>query len=280
MIQGVLKKVKDTGTNDPFNARLLFGVMKLRDHVVKDDKERLVFDKLYQPVFENLEETQEYMNKCISLINSHKNKVNSGEITGFQGEVIEVRETIDRDLNKNFKDFFIKGNIALKALSPLSKHLGYHISFFFQDEKKFKAGKEKFLKLYNTEGVKEFTKMLDKDRNGWYQYFNTARDKIEHEGFSLPDIKYAKIASGKVKALFPTVDNCQIPDFLQLIWNNLFEFVEDVAVSLISFNLKSPLIIRIIPEEQRDKSLPLKYDIWTEGLTEFLQKETKKKNND
>lgn len=47
MISGVLQKVKDTGSEDPFNARLMFQIFNLRDKMVNDENERLEFDRLY-----------------------------------------------------------------------------------------------------------------------------------------------------------------------------------------------------------------------------------------
>ncbi len=277
MMQGTLKKIKTTGTDDPLNARLMFGIMELRDFMVeRDEEKRLAFDKFYGPVLDNMEEAQEHMTRCLSLIEDHRNKVVSGEIIKFQRDIIEVDETIDKELNNNFKDFFIKGQIALKALSPLSNHLGYSVGFFFQDDKEFEAGKEKFTQLHKDKEVEALLKMLEDDRKKWYRHFREMRVKFEHEGASLPDIKYVKSPEGKVMVLFPTIGKYQISEYFKIIWFNLFEFVEGIVVSLIAFNLKPPLIIRALPEEQRDKSFPKKYIIWAEGFSEFLEEEAKK----
>lgn len=142
-MQGTLIKYKDTGTEDPFNARMMFGILKLRDALVKNEQERLQFDALYAPVFENLDECLQYKKQLIDLITSHKNKIKSKEIVGFQhnGEILEIHESIDREMNKLFKDFFIKGEIALKSLQKLCKEYGLDIGFFFQDEKAFKGSR-------------------------------------------------------------------------------------------------------------------------------------------
>lgn len=277
MISGVLRKVKNTGTEDPFNARLMFGVFELRDKMVKNEQERLQFDKLYTPILETLEETQDAMNRLKSLITEHKIKVESGEIIEFQREIIQVNETIDRELKKNFKDFFVKGKRAVTLMMPLFKSYEYSIGFLFDNEKKFAVGKKKFIEKHKREKHSNFIKMIEVDRNSWLSRFVKAREKVEHEGSSLSDIQYSKQPDGSVVALFPTINNTDIVTVLDYFWQNLFEFVEDCVVSLIDFRLEKPWMIIGVPKEKRDKSMPLKYKIWAEGLTEFLEREQPKK---
>ncbi|MDO8741786.1 MAG: hypothetical protein Q7J11_01430, partial [Candidatus Roizmanbacteria bacterium] len=101
-MKGTLIKYKDTGTEDLFNARLMFGVMKLRDALVTNEKERFQFDNLYKPIFENLDDCMSCKKHLIDLITNHKKKIDSKEIIGFQnnGEILEIHESIDREMNK------------------------------------------------------------------------------------------------------------------------------------------------------------------------------------
>ena len=279
MSGGVLRIIKNSGTEDPFNARLMFGIFDLRDKMVKNnEQDRLQFDKLYTPILETLEETQEAINTLKSIIVDHKAKVENGEIIEFQGDTIQINETIDRDLKKNFKDFFVKGNRAVKRLVPLFKLYGYSFSFQFQKDKQFISGKKKFLTKHQGEKHINFLNMIENDRRSWLSSFIEIRRKIEHEGFSLPAIQYIKHTNGTIVALFPTIDNIDLINFIDYFWQNLFEFIEDCVVSLIGFNLEKPWMIISVPEEKRDKSMPLKYRPWVEGLTDFLIKEQTKNN--
>lgn len=278
MISGVLQKIKDTGTEDPLNARLMFGVFELRDKMVKSDDERLIFDRLYSPILETLEETQDALKNVLEIIDNHKEKVANASIIKFQGEIIEVSESIDKELSKNFKDFFVKGNRAAFLLIRLFKNYGFNIGFIYKNDKDFMKGVKIFSEKHNNEKYLNFLKMIKSDRESWLSAFIKSRQKVEHEGFSFPHVKYAKMQNGSVVCLFPTVDSIEIPTLLNNMWHNLFEFVEDCVVSLIDFQLEKPWMIIQIPEERRDRSMPLRYKIWAEGLTEFLEKEAKKEN--
>lgn len=277
-MNGTLVKIKNKGTEDPLIARLFFGVLKLRDYIIQEEQERLAFDQKYEPVKANLEEAQEDMLSLIEAMDSHLRKVNGEEIIRFQNGVIEVSESIDNFMNKNFKNFFIKGDISVRSLMKLAQHLGFDISFFLRKDKDFEKGAKLFLEKYPEKKYVEFIKMLESDRKSWYATFDLIRNKIEHEGLSLPNTKYIKDKE-KVVVIFPTINGESLEELLKAFWENLFEFIEDVTVNLISFKLTPPFMIRMIPEESRDKSFPLKYDIWAEGLTEFLEKESKKEVN-
>ncbi len=226
-MQGTLIKYKDTGSNDPFNARMMFGVMKLRDLIVKNDLERNEFDDLYNPILENLDDCQESKNQLVSLILHHREQIETGTIVGFQnnGEIVEVKESIDRQVNQYFKDFFIKGEIALKALQYLVKRYGLDIGFFFQKINKFDQGIKQLMESGSLRD-KEFAKMLIEDRK-WHDFFNEVRSKIEHGGLSLGHAKYQN-NNGKVTLLLPRINNQEIDKIVELMWTNVFEFSEDV----------------------------------------------------
>ena len=272
MIFGVLQKVKNTGSSDPFNARLMFQIFELRDKMVKNDSERSEFDRLYTPVLESMEETQDSFLKCKELIINHKKNVEDGSIIKFQGEIIEVSESINRELKSNFKDFFVKGNRAITLLIPLFKKYGVSINFLFKNDKDFKKGLTDFSDKHKGSKYSEFVKMVLNDRESWLSKFNKGRQKVE------PDIKYIKNTGGQVVCLIPKVDGLEILDLLDMLWGNLFDFIEDCVVFLINFNLEKPWEIVVVPEDKRDVSMPVKYKIWLEGLSAFLESEAKKKN--
>lgn len=261
MLSGTLKKYKDTGSQDPFNARLLFGLFKIRDFVYTEESERREFDNYYQQILNTMGEVEDHKKACINLIETHEAKVNSLEIIKFQKSIIEVSETIDMELNKHLKDFYTKGYRSLEFFKPLSKFIGFNVSYIFQNQKKYLKKKTELENTHNEDKYTNLIKMLDQDRKGIIQYFDTVRNKIEHEGLNLPEVKYIRSGENEVKALFPTIDNETIINTINLAWDNLFECVEDIAVALLALKLPNPLVIQYIPQENRDKSMPVKYEV-------------------
>jgi hypothetical protein len=278
MLNGTLQKIKDTGSEDPFNARLMFEIFSLRDKMVKSDQERLLFDNFYNPILETMEETEDAFKNVVNIINNHKAKVENGSIIKFQHDVIEVSESIDKELKKNFKDFFVKGNRAMDLLVPFFKNYGYSIGFVFKNDKDFLAGARKFSEKHNEEKHSNFLKMIEADRKLWLPLFVSQRQEIEHEGTSLPGTKYMKTRPGEVAAVFPKIDGIEITELLKGKWWTLFEFVEDCVVALIDFKLEDPWIIVQIPEGKRDITMPLKYTTSVKGFAEFLEAERLKKS--
>lgn len=263
-MQGTLIKYKDSGTEDPFNARMMFGIMKLRDALVKNDVERLEFDNLYTPVFESLDDCLQCKKQLVELVTDHKNKVQAKEIVGFQhsGEILEIHESIDREMNKLFKDFFIKGEIALKGLQKLCKRYDLDIGFFFQNDKKFKKGADEL--AAGDQGLKMISEMLTNDRK-WYSAFNEIRNAIEHHGFSVGGVKYHHTVGGDAKVLIPRINDKEIHEVVEIMSVNVSDFIEDLIAMTINRKI-APFYVVIIPEDKRDPSLPLKYTVSIDGL--------------
>lgn len=253
-------KVKNIGSRDPFNARLMIGVMNLRDAVITSEEDRRLFDKLYEPVLENLEDSQQAKDEMEKIINEHEQKIKSKEIVSFQhgNDILEISESIDKDLNRLFKEFFIKGEIALKSLQHLTKQFGIDIGFFFAKDEKFSAGIDN-LKISPLKGGKEIARMLSDDRK-WHTAFNEIRSRIEHQGLKLPEIKYIHDGS-TVKTLIPTINSKRVDDVIRLMFTNLFEFTEDMIAHLVAERLIDPLRIISLQERQRDPIMPIKYVI-------------------
>ena len=255
----ILQKIFDEGTSEPFFARMMMQNLELRDAAFRDEKERREFDELYQPMLDALVECRAAMKHYIGLLEDHGLKIKSGTIVSFQKHALNISESIDSELNKNFKDFFIKGTIALNCLNRLCKHLGYPISFLFQTDDKFQAGVKKFLSKNTGSKFEDFIKLLQDDREKWHSQFDEVRNKVEHEGLTLPRIGYRINAAGNVDVAFPTMNHLPIDRTLNLFWNNLWEFAEDIVILILGFKLPPLMIVAVVPEDQRDPNLPRKY---------------------
>jgi len=257
----IVQKIFDEGTAEPFFARMMVQIMKIRDFIFPSEKERSKFDKYYEPILNNLIECRIAKINCEKLIEEHNRKIETGEIVFFQEHTIGVKETIDVELNKNFKDFFIKGKIALQSLVKLSKYLGYPISFLLKKDEKFEKESWNFINKYKGQKYKDFVKMLKDNRVSWYTNFNNIRNTIEHQGFNLPKIIYNTDKNGKVIARFPRINSRSLEEVINLFFGSIFEFVEDIIIFLFTFRIKSPVEIVCIPQDKRNNSCPIKYKL-------------------
>jgi hypothetical protein len=63
---------------------------------------------------------------------------------------------------------------------------------------------------------------------------------------------------------FVLVDKCKKPliEITDKFWDNLFGFVEDVAVCLLSFNFPPNVKLAVIPKKDRDPNMPKKYRVF------------------
>jgi hypothetical protein len=189
----------------------------------------------------------------------HEAKVSYQEIFHVQNGTFMVTENIDTQMNEALKNFFIKGNIAINHIFPLSKFMGCNISFIREKEDtKFEQNAAKFLS--QVPAAKKLVEMLRKDRGTWFLCFLNFRDKIEHKSPQRLMVQYS-LQGDKVYAQFPLIDDIGLVDLTQKLWQDLFTFIEHVIILL--FRLKLPVQIKmvIIPEAQRDPLIPIKYAI-------------------
>lgn len=252
-----VRKIADVGSSTPWIARLWVGMAQIRDQVL-EETQRTKFDNKYMPILENLFECYDAMNSLNKVISEHLAKVESQQIFKFQhNNNFNITETIDFRINQLLKDFFIKGNIAMNHLFPLSKFMGCNISFLRKKkDKEFERGAKKLVS--HLPASRSLVDMLRKDRKAWHKYFVGLRDAFEHDTIGSLTVRYSG-KPGNVRAYLPTIDNTQLCDLTSKMWGNLFEFVEDVVVFLFSLRVTPPLKVAVIPEERRNPSMPIKY---------------------
>lgn len=256
---GVLRKAYDMGKDYDFYTRFLFGLGNIRTCAYGKDKQ-LEYDKSFNPVFQNLVEMNIVKKKCIEIIAQHLKAVATGKDGKYHGNQIDVNEPIEDELNIFFKDFFIRGEMAIGSLIAHSRYMGSNIGFLFSDdERKFRKGLKKFVLDENDERFKGLNEFIKHHRAIWYESFNDLRNKIEHEGWHLPNLHYALDENNKVQVRLPTSPNQTIEEILESYWQRMSMFCEEVIVFLLSLKLKDDMIIVFVPEENRDKNLPVRY---------------------
>lgn len=256
---GVLRKAYSMGKDHDFYTRFLFGLGNIRSCAYGRDKQ-LEYDKSFNPVFQNLVEMNIVKNKCVALISQHIDVVETGKDGKYHGNQIDVNEPIEDELNIFFKDFFIRGEMAIGSLIVHSRYMGSNIGFLFTDnEKKFRKGLKEFVLNENDERFKSLNVFMKHHRVTWYESFNDLRNKIEHEGWHLPNLQYTPNSDNKVQVLLPTFLDQTIEEILESYWQSMSMFCEEVIVFLLSLKLKQDRVIVFIPEKNRDKNLPVRY---------------------
>lgn len=263
--KGILRRALNFGSTDPFAARIIFQMCKIRNLVYVNNDDIKAFDETYNPVMQNLLEAKTVKDKCIDLIKEYNTKIKLNKIAVLNNNgVINVDEIIDVDLNILFKDFFIRGKMAINGLVDFIKYIGYDIDFVFKKDSVFVNGAEKFLLENPSDGFKRLISFISENRGKWYSSFIKLRNDIEHRGFRLPDIEYW-LNGDDIVAVYPAFkvgdDYLNIEKFLNLLWNNLFNLCEDLSVFFVALKLPASLSIKLIPKQNRAPNMPIKYEV-------------------
>lgn len=261
-IAGVLYGPITAGEEDDFYSRFYFQNSSIKSFVVPREK-RLEYDHDYASMVQNLIEAKYSKDFSIKYIRDHLESLATGKDGLVTGHQINVTNPIDVELNMFFKDFFIRGTMATTGLIELvNKWFGYNIAFLFTDEeKKFEKGANAFKLDRNDPRFQTLSKFIQSHRVGWYADFKELRDRIEHRGYKLPQIKHRLGANGKVEAVLPSFERQTIEETLNVIWLNLSSLCEEILIAIMSFELKPPYIIWRIPEEKRAKHNWAKYKV-------------------
>ncbi|MEK7070880.1 MAG: hypothetical protein AAB966_03675 [Patescibacteria group bacterium] len=249
---GVLYGPMEAGEKDDFLNRFLFQNLEIKPFLVPKEK-RLEFDRDYDSFLQNLTEAKTVKKLALEKIGFHKKELATGQDGKITGSQININHPIDLELNIFFKDFFIRGAMATERLSWLLDHwFGYNISFLFtDDEKKFEKGASSFKLKRDDPRFLILDSFVKSHREGWYSTFKDLRNKIEHQGFRLPQIKHRLDQNGRVEAVFPQFGQQTIEEVLEILWENLSRLCEEIFIFITSLELKPPYIIWQIPEEKR-----------------------------
>lgn len=260
VVAGTLRRAFNIKSGDDFFTRYLFGLNRMKDAVCPKEK-RLEYDNSFAPVFQNLLEAKYAREYAINLMDRHNSDIQDGKDGIIQGQQLNINNPIDNELNMFFKDMFIRGTIAIDCLIKHTQHMGYGISFLFSDsEEKFKKGLKGFPIPETDERFSHLKDMIYDTRKVWYAQFREIRRKIEHNGYKLPDVKHS-ISNGKVTPIYPQIGNQSIREILDICWQNLSTICEEVIVYIIHLKLPPHLMVVMIPPENRDPSLPVKYAV-------------------
>ncbi len=184
----VLQKISDEGTQSPFWARLLLGILRLRDVVYPDASARSSFDDRYEFIVSALLSARTAAHEILRIWEDHCRRVSMGEIGRLKGSTIQIDESIDAALRKEVETFLNGAVRALKeGMQKLALHLQVNIGFLFKKRAPFDKGAAALLK-----GDRLLAQYLRETRTMWSERLMESRNAIEHKGWTLPRVKYTE----------------------------------------------------------------------------------------
>lgn len=218
-----VKKYSDVGSGEPFMARLTLGLTDILDVTGFDDKEE-INEAILNMVFNGV------LPSFLSL----------REIRNIEAERVEK---IVATLNKNYQDFYRHLWAAYKdKMQTVTRLLGYNLGFLFQKQEAFREGSKTFLRQH-PEIHEDFVKMLLDERQSWQKVLSTIRnDHLEHQKGNSSD-----------------VDNFFKLPFIELMFQNCWQAIEEILVLLLKTRLPDKIHLSEIPEDDRDKECPKRY---------------------
>jgi len=193
----------------------------------------------------------------LKLISGHKQDISQGNNVRDHAGLIDVQETIDASVMENVASFITHAVIAVKGVQDVFGLFGMDIGFLFQKQDQFTAGIDG-LYASNRHFLASYLKMV---RGFWNEKLFARRNALEHEGWALPDFTYKRMAAGKIQAVEPPVDDLPVSDYLIIMSNRIFSFIENIVVYGIQQKLGSGETIVEIPAGERDPAVVVRFKI-------------------
>ncbi len=263
-----VKKISDEGTSEPFIARLMLGILELRDRALNSlfrgtdlEGHRGEFDERYDPVLTALQTARKAAREVASLVSEHSAKVILGAIVEFQPNAVSFRENIDYPLHEASARLLVNGVIALKHLREVTKMFSIDIGGFFQKESQF----ENAMETLRAGGHHPLQEYLRAARKIWTEEFIQQRADLEHKGWTLPPVRYEQSGPMSFTVREPLICNLPLSEFAAMSVRRLFAFVENVIVYTFKVSLSGPLTIIEIPRDQRDPTSPRRFRVNLRG---------------
>jgi len=252
----VLQKVSDEGSSSPIMARLLMGVMHLRDQVCPDDVSRKRFDECYELVTSPVLSARTTAQEVVRLYEDHVRRVTSGEIARLRGQMIHVEETIDKELRQQVESFLNTAVRAIKqGMQRVAAELQVDIGFLFQNQTAFARG---LAALEVADPA--LAEYLRKTRTWSHRLVEEGRNALEHEGWTLPRVTYCPSVSG-IEVGEPLISGQPICQFVTSMLDRLLCFVEEVTVHCLQRQMPTGITITEIPLAQRLAEAPERFTL-------------------
>jgi hypothetical protein len=251
----LMQKVGDEGSSSPFVARLMFGVLEIRDSVYDNKARREHFDKLYDPVLSGLRNARETSQDIGKEWEQHRAKMESGAIVNTSGRTVHISENIDRSLKRDLESFLNTAVRTIKhSLQVLANDLGVDMGFLFQKEEAFQAG---ITKMRASEPMLADYLLATRQ---WSEPLVLTRNNLEHGTIPSPKVSYM-LDSLPVKAEEPRFEGQPITEYTNKVLDCICCFVEEITVSCLRRKLPRGFEVTEVPLAERDPSIPMRFHV-------------------
>jgi hypothetical protein len=255
-------RMSDEGSSSEFMARLMFGVLQLREEAIRRlwpgpefQAHRDKFDERYNAVLAAVRTARKAALDLEQLVAQHTVKVESGEIVTVQQHAVSFSEGIDSAIHDYVSRVLTQGVIALKALQAVTRIFGIEIGSVFQKQVSFERGMNRL----QTAGHGALAAYLRAARSAWTQSFTSQRIAVEHDGWVAPRVRYEMTGPGRYTPVTPLICGSPAAEFGRLSVRRLQAFIENVVVYAMSTTVSGVLILVEIPRAERPQELAVRF---------------------
>lgn len=251
--QFIVQKIADEGTRSPFVARLLLGVLKVRNAAIPDDNERKEFDRYYEVLTSPLFTARESSRNIVKIWTDHAEKISTGVIVEKGAGSIHIAESIDRELRREVDSFLNAAARTMKnGLQSLGMHLGIDIGFMFKKKAAFESGIARLEKISPSLAI-----YLNTART-WTEPLLKVRNDLEHSIWTLDRVRYDPTAIG-LTAVEPSIGGYGVTEFSSVWFDRLACFVEEFSVHCLQRKFPSGITVSEIPLASRQIESPERF---------------------
>ena len=268
-------KAMDEGSAEPFIARLMIGILELRDHHIQARMQsqsqlepmRKEFDDLYGPVLDAMFVARKAAASIRDAVAQHQQKVRSGEIVGWQRNALEIHESINSQLQDDLGRFLNGAVRAIKLLQPAAAHLGTDVGGLFVKD----LNHEKRMRQLEAAGRSPLAEYLRRCRAEWSERLVKRRNSLEHEGWVLGSVTYVPSADRTVTMAEPTIDSVGVSNWVTRQVAHVLAFVEEIMADAFANTLPGELTLVEIPAADRDLTQPRRFRLGFPALENVVR---------
>jgi hypothetical protein len=251
----IKQTIANEGASSPFIARLLIGIPMLRDSIFLNTEMRDKFDNIYHPMVMKLWNLKTTTQEIINLFTDHSKRVDQCIIARIEENDIRISESIDQKLIKDVESFINEASRIFKqGMQSLIKFLGIDIGFMYQKKMPYEKGLN--LLIASQRNLATYLKEVRK----WSEKLIEIRNKIEHEWWVLPNVKY-EVNENSIQVIEPTVLDQPVIEFVKFIFDRLTCFVEEVTVHSLQLKLPEGISFLEIDPSKRNFEMPIRFRI-------------------
>jgi hypothetical protein len=250
--------------------RLTIQLFNLSGAVFASDSDLGRFKQMQLSLVDSLRECRGAQLELNELIETHRKEVEAGTAVEITNGNIHIHIDIEPKLNRLFKDFVSKARTALYRLygqksAPASvTHILLKRSISFaqvKDDALFDTEAAKFLQSMPGENSEALINLLRTDRASWISVLIAMRDRMIHD-IDCPQLKMNYgIVDGKIQAGFPTVSGNELCPYLNVLWENLYQAIEETVVLCIAIRMGNHFVPYRIPDASIDPNLPFRWQL-------------------